>query len=327
MVLIVDDTVLTKDEVGSKGPTNIIGDTVAITGELGTRGSNYIVGDTISVWDKNIGVKSSTFDKIHPTSHSWWFDGYGYYMWELVSMTKSATRTELGLHLIKRSMSSENLSIGDIKKIRDAEDDEVSFSGGVYTWNETIFGFNRGWEILATDNIIYLLSGGNLYKLNKINGSYTLLGSMPSADETRWFMTDGDYIYGYRAFETPRRYHLTKVKVSDFSIAADYSSAAEYPVGCYRQGDYLYVGFYSYPAHIKSFQKHNVSDMARVSSIAGGDDFTSSYWNGSLTSTNGSYSCVYWKDDIYVPIDYYTWILLNPVNATTKETIIENEFV
>jgi len=60
VALIVGDTVLTKDRIGSKGPTTLIGDTIVNTSNLGTRGNDYLIDDTISVWDRRIGIKSGS---------------------------------------------------------------------------------------------------------------------------------------------------------------------------------------------------------------------------------------------------------------------------
>lgn len=295
-----------------------VGDNVKV---ITLNGRKYIIGSGITETITPVPI---------PKAYSRWFNGYGNYLWELLSVTKDTHSADLGLWLIKRKMDSDTLEILSSNKIREAAPGEISSITGGYQWNEAAFGFNKGWNFVATDSIIYLRYGRrtmeNIYELDKTDGTYTLLGAMPTSDLDETFMTDGNYIYNFRAFETPLSYHLTKVKVSDFSIAADYSSGGEYPVGCYKQGNYLYVGFYAYPSGAKSFKKHNVSDMSQVSTIATGDDYTSGTWNGSLTETNGSYSCVYWKDDIVPPIDYYTWIRLNPVTAGTKEITMQNEF-
>jgi len=59
MALVVGDSVLVKDKIGSKGSTSVVGDIIAEDSTHGTSGGPYVVGDTVSVWDRDIGIKTS----------------------------------------------------------------------------------------------------------------------------------------------------------------------------------------------------------------------------------------------------------------------------
>lgn len=323
MTFIIGNTLLVKDKIGSMCSGSVVGDTVGCINNLGSTSSNYVVGDTIVVWDKDIGLKTSSFSKIPADTYHSAFSGYGNFMWELLSIISSATRDNLGSFLIKRAINSDDLTISDISKVCVAEDGDVTFSGGVYTWNEPIL--TDTFEILADDNEIYLIIDElTVYYFNKFSGAYSLIGTLGGTN-TRGIAFDGSYIYALDYAYDGNQYHhrIFKFKKSDLSIVATFNSSAAgglWPPFAIS-GSSLWYSFAAQGGGRTTIEL-NISDLSltgdSVSVDCISDEF---YWK---QGSNGSgLSWVY-----STSISPHGWIKFYPESGTTTGAItIESEFL
>jgi hypothetical protein len=294
MALVVGDVILIKDKIGSKGPSNIIGDIIANTSDLGTRGSNYIVGDEISIWDK-LGVKTaSSFSLIPNQVKSEYYHGFGYFMWELIIIMRSPTKTDLGLYIVKRATNSDNLEIGDITHIELDDDDpriEWNESFNQYTFVDPVYtnGYNqRSGCILCTDTLMYFFvyADRSIYLIDKITGEYTLVGTFPVTSTISTF--DGEYIYSYKT--SP--FMVYKVSLSTLSVVASIAGSDYKVPPFFIVGNKIWItrGTVGYAG---TLNEHNVSDLSLTGDTTGGLYLDEGSNIGRLSSNSQTYGWFY----------------------------------
>lgn len=326
MTFFVGDQLLVKDNIGSMSSTRYVGDNIAVDSFLGTEGDSYVVGDCVSIWDRELGLKSyGGFDKIPPDVYLRWFNGYGDFMWEVVSIIVSATQENLGLYLVKRINNSDNLEIGSIKKIRVAAEGEVSFVSGQYWWNEPIIGVGSLLhDMVADDSEIYFARYGNgyIYKLNLYNGTLTYKGTMGGVG-TQAIAYDGGYIYALDTRGTSDQY-MYKIRMSDFVIVASYHNTSW--GGMWNP--FIIVDdkiWSSYAPHGGSYiiREQNKSDLSLTGVTKSNPIFNlQTNWQ-SCYGISGGYEYEAWAWDDYDN----AWKKYSPTKGSKSAAItIENEF-